>query len=120
IDMDELNTGVRREGAYFGINALITKPAQSLSAVISGFIFMVTGYIQELAPGELQPVSAIFGIKLLIGLIPGIFIILGLISLWYYPIDGFSEEYKDLKARVKALHDKKCEELKRYKSISSG
>ena len=120
IDMDELNTGVRREGAYFGINALITKPAQSLSAVMSGFIFMVTGYIQELAPGELQPVSAIFGIKLLIGLIPGIFIIIGLISLWYYPIDGFSEEYKDLKARVKALHDKKCEELKRSKSIRTG
>ena len=31
-DEDELRSGVRREGAFFGVNALITKPAQSDSA----------------------------------------------------------------------------------------
>ncbi len=29
-DEDELRTGARREGAFFGVNALITKPAQSI------------------------------------------------------------------------------------------
>ena len=30
-DEDELRSGVRREGAFFGVNALITKPAQSIA-----------------------------------------------------------------------------------------
>lgn len=112
IDKDELETGQRREGAYFGINALITKPAQSISAVMSGLIFLLTNYDQDLGPGEIQPLGAIIGIKMLIGLIPGLFIVIGLISLWYYPLDGFSKEYQDMKMNVKLLHDKKLEELK--------
>ena len=42
IDQDELETGVRREGMFFGTNALITKPAQSISAAISGLVFYLT------------------------------------------------------------------------------
>ena len=30
-DEDELRSGSRREGAFFGVNALITKPAQSIA-----------------------------------------------------------------------------------------
>jgi GPH family glycoside/pentoside/hexuronide:cation symporter len=117
IDKDELKTGVRREGAYFGINALITKPAQSLSAVISGLVFMLTSYNQDLGPEEVQPLEAIFGIKLLIGLIPAIFIVIGLVSLWYYPLDGRSKDYQTMKLEVKLLHNKKLEEYKKLKSI---
>jgi GPH family glycoside/pentoside/hexuronide:cation symporter len=120
IDKDELETGQRREGAYFGINALITKPAQSVSAVMSGLIFLLTSYNQDLGPGEGQPLGAIIGIKMLIGLIPGIFIIIGLISLWYYPLDGISKEYLAMKTKVKLLHDKKLEELKKKLSKRTG
>ncbi|MFX0060124.1 MAG: MFS transporter [Candidatus Hodarchaeota archaeon] len=112
IDKDELETGQRREGAYFGINALITKPAQSVSAVISGLVFSLTGYIQDLPIGDFQPASAIFGIKLLIGLIPAISILLGLISLWFYPLDGITKEYKEMKKQVSLLHEQKLEKLR--------
>jgi len=112
IDEDELVTGVRREGAYFGVNALITKPSQSLSAWIAGYIFFITLYNQDLGPGETQPESAIFGIKLLVGLIPAIFLIIGLIALWYYPLDGSSEEFKEMKRKVSILHDEKLERLR--------
>jgi GPH family glycoside/pentoside/hexuronide:cation symporter len=111
IDKDELETGQRREGAYFGINALITKPAQSVSAVISGLVLSLTGYIQDLPVGEFQPLNAIFGIKLLIGLIPAILILLGLISLWFYPLDGITKEYKEMKKQVSLLHERKLEKL---------
>lgn len=112
IDRDELETGQRREGAYFGINALITKPAQSVSAVMSGLVFSLTGYIQDLPMGDFQPITAILGIKLLIGLIPAILILLGLISLWFYPLDGITEEYKEIKKQVSILHEKKLEKLR--------
>jgi len=81
IDQDELKTGVRREGAYFGTDALINKPALSVSAGISGLVLFLTNFNQNLGGGESQPDSAIFGIKMLLGAIPAIFIVLGLISL---------------------------------------
>ena len=33
-DEDELRSGVRREGAFFGVNALLTKPAQSVALAL--------------------------------------------------------------------------------------
>ena len=69
IDQDELETGVRREGMYFGTDALFTKPAQSVAATIAGLVFYLTFYNQDLGSGESQPASAIFGIKILICLL---------------------------------------------------
>ena len=107
IDQDELETGVRREGMYFGTDALITKPAQSVAAAIAGLVFYLTLYNQDLGSGESQPASAIFGIKLLVGLIPAIFIIIGMIVLWFYPLNPKSEEYKEMKQACSDLHDEK-------------
>ncbi|TFG20697.1 MAG: MFS transporter [Promethearchaeota archaeon] len=107
IDQDELETGVRREGMYFGTNALITKPAQSVAAAIAGLVFYLTLYNQDLGPGESQPASAIFGIKLLMGLIPTIFIIIGMIVLWRYPLNPRSDDYKEMKQACSDLHDEK-------------
>jgi len=112
IDKDELETGVRREGAYFGTDALITRPAQSLAAGISGLVFFLTNFQQNLGVGESQPESAIFGIKMLLGIIPAIFITLGLISLWYYPLDPLKNEYKEIKKQVLLLHEEKLQRLK--------
>ncbi|MFX1493193.1 MAG: MFS transporter [Promethearchaeota archaeon] len=112
IDQDELKTGVRREGAYFGTDALINKPAQSVSAGISGLVLFLTNFNQNLGVGESQPDSAIFGIKMLLGVIPAIFIILGLISLWYYPLDSRTKEYKEMKRKVMVLHDGKLQRLR--------
>jgi len=112
IDQDELKTGVRREGAYFGTDALINKPALSVSAGISGLVLFLTNFNQNLGGGENQPDSAIFGIKMLLGVIPAIFIILGLISLWYYPLDSRTKEYKEMKRKVMVLHDEKLQRLK--------
>lgn len=112
IDQDELKTGVRREGAYFGTDALINKPAQSVSAGISGLVFFLTNFNQNLGVGENQPDSAIFGIKMLIGVIPAVFIILGLISLWYYPLDATTKEYREMKRQVMILHNEKLQRLR--------
>jgi Na+/melibiose symporter-like transporter len=86
--------------------------------MISGFIFVFTNFNQNLGVGETQPASAIVGIKLLIGLIPAIFIVVGLISLWYYPLDGISKEYKEMKRQVSILHIEKIDRLKEKLSSS--
>jgi GPH family glycoside/pentoside/hexuronide:cation symporter len=109
IDIDELNTGYRREGAYYGSNNLFTKPAQSVASAMTSLIFIITGYNQFSVS---QTALAQFGIKLNIGLIPAIFIIVGILILLKFPIDGSTREYKEMKEKVEELHDKKLEEYR--------
>jgi Na+/melibiose symporter-like transporter len=104
IDKDELKTGRRREGAYYGSSSLFTKPAQSASAAIIALVLALTGYIQGQAE---QDLLAQYGIKLTIGLIPAIFIIIGVIILLRFPIDGSTKEYKEWKEKLENLHDTK-------------
>jgi GPH family glycoside/pentoside/hexuronide:cation symporter len=108
-DEDELRSGVRREGSFFGVNALVTKPAQSVALALIPFVLAATGFITRDANGGKvfldQAGSAIFGIKILIGLIPGIALILGAILLHWYPLQG--QKLDQMKSDLLALHQKK-------------
>ncbi len=113
-DEDEVHTGVRREGAFFGINALLTKPAQSVAMALSPFILEATHFItREANQGQIylnQPEAAIMGIKMLVGLIPGIAMLLGAAVLTAYPLRG---DYLDeVKEKVLELHAEKHAQLK--------
>ena len=118
-DEDELRSGVRREGAFFGVNALITKPAQSVALALSPFILEITGFItreQNLGQPFLnQPASAIFGIKAIIGLIPGVAMLLGALILVWYPLKG--EYLEQVQARVLALHAEKRARLEEMEAV---
>jgi GPH family glycoside/pentoside/hexuronide:cation symporter len=109
IDEDELKTGHRREGAFLGTNALLTKPAQSLALALSPFILEATGFItREANQGMImldQPAFAILGIKLFSGLIPGVALLVGALLLIWFPLKG--EYLEQVKSEIKALHAKK-------------
>jgi GPH family glycoside/pentoside/hexuronide:cation symporter len=108
-DEDELRSGVRREGAFFGVNALLTKPAQSVALALIPFILESGRFVtREANQGEIfldQPASAVFGIKSLVGLIPGVALILGAIILIWFPLRG--ERLRKVQADVLALHEQK-------------
>jgi GPH family glycoside/pentoside/hexuronide:cation symporter len=112
-DEDELRSGVRREGMFFGVNALLTKPAQSVALALSPFILEATRFItREQNLGQIyldQPASAIFGIKVILGLIPGIAMLLGAIILIWYPLRG--EYLSGVQSGVLALHARKSAQL---------
>ena len=112
-DEDELRSGVRREGAFFGINALITKPAQSIALALGPFILEATAFVtREANQGKIfldQPTSAILGIKTLIGVIPGTALLLGALLLFWYPLKGTYLE--EVKQKVLALHAEKHSKL---------
>jgi len=111
IDEDEVKHGVRREGMFLGINALLTKPAASLGPIIATLILVYFGYIQG-APGADQPESAFLGIKILMFLVPAIVVALSLIPIYFYPLHG--EHLKEMKEKLKEIHD-----IKRKKWLES-
>jgi GPH family glycoside/pentoside/hexuronide:cation symporter len=112
-DEDELRSGARREGAFFGVNALVTKPAQSLAYGLIAFILASSGFVTRRANHGLvflnQPESVIFGIKILIGLIPGMALILGAGMLHFFPLQG--QRLAKMQESLLIMHAEKHQKL---------
>jgi GPH family glycoside/pentoside/hexuronide:cation symporter len=112
-DEDELESGVRREGAFFGINALVTKPAQSIAIALAPAILAATHFVTREANGGAmmadQPAAAIFGIKVFSGLIPGLAMFAGAAILQAFPIKG--ERLEKMGTELLALHEEKSRKL---------
>jgi GPH family glycoside/pentoside/hexuronide:cation symporter len=113
-DEDELKTGRRREAAYFGANALITKPAQSLVILIPGIMLYFSNFIPRIGPDPIltqQPEMVFVSIRVFIGLIPGIALLLGALILQFYPIKG--EYWEEVQKEVLELHQEKQKEYQK-------
>ncbi len=112
IDEDELKTGVRREAAFFGINALVTKPAQSIAIIIPTLLLNLSGFIPRVGnnpPNLNQPFEAFLSIRSFTLLIPGIALLLSALILKFYPIRG--EYWDNIRKEILILHDKKHKKL---------
>ncbi|MFH1683744.1 MAG: MFS transporter [Candidatus Margulisiibacteriota bacterium] len=102
IDEDETVTGTRREGMYFGANAFITRFAIALEAASIGFIFVATGYNPYVFT---QTREFLGGLRLLIAGFPIMALLLALLIIWFYPLDGKKLEEKN--AKIAKIHEKK-------------
>lgn len=108
-DEDELRTGDRREGSFFGVNALITKPSQSLAIFLTAWILEISGFVtRDQNLGQIflnQSDTALFGIRSIVGLLPGVAMVIGIVILIFYPLKGaYMDEVRD---KVQALHRQK-------------
>jgi GPH family glycoside/pentoside/hexuronide:cation symporter len=106
VDEDEVKFGIRREGMFLGINALFTKPANSLGPIIATIILVYFGYIQG---SDSQSASALLGIKIIFLLVPAIFTALSLVFIYLYPLHG--EQLKEMRNKLEQLHKKKLEKI---------
>lgn len=104
IDEDELKYGSRREGMFFGVNALFTMPAYSIGPIIATFILGTLDYVRD-APLGVQPASAIIGIKFLFFMLPQIFTAIALLFIVFYPAAYL--ESNDFQDQLSLLHNKK-------------
>ncbi len=112
MDEDEVNQGTRREGMFLGMNALFTKPANSIGPIFATFILEASGYLKGLllmSRSLFQLPEALFGIKILFLIIPAIFSLISFIFMYFYPLHG--ETLKELQSKLEELHKKKREKL---------
>lgn len=88
IDLDELQTRQRREGVFYSFMVLLQKMGLALGLFLVGQALEQSGFIESVA-GQARPVqpdSALFAIRVMIGPLPAIVLILGLILAYFYPI----------------------------------
>jgi GPH family glycoside/pentoside/hexuronide:cation symporter len=104
IDEDELHTGLRREGSYFGVNAFIERFALVLVGGSTALVLNISGYAPGVTP---QPASVVLGLRLGMGLLPLVALAIFLVALRYYPLG--KERALELKERLEHLHQEKAE-----------
>jgi GPH family glycoside/pentoside/hexuronide:cation symporter len=104
IELDELKTGQRREGVFYAFMVMTQKIGLAFGIFLVGQALSFAGYIEKL-PGEpvpVQPESALFVIRLVIGPISTVILIIGLVLAYFYPIS------RDVHATiVMKLHERK-------------
>jgi GPH family glycoside/pentoside/hexuronide:cation symporter len=106
IDDDELKTGVRREGTFFGITNFFMRLAMILSIVTVSLVFTSTGWeTYTPTPGA----NVIFGIRALIVIFPAIALVITLICLYFFP--DTKEKVNSMKSELNELHKKKMERI---------
>ncbi|MFX1516002.1 MAG: MFS transporter, partial [Promethearchaeota archaeon] len=106
IDDDELKTGVRREGTFFGITNFFMRLSMILSIVTVSLVFSTTGWeTYEPYPG----IDVIQGLRLLVFLFPAVALGITLICLSFYP---YTKDYvANMKSRIKELHEAKLHQV---------
>ncbi|MFN2141318.1 MAG: MFS transporter [Candidatus Promineifilaceae bacterium] len=111
VDEDELQTGARREGLYFGMNGFVIRFAFTIQGIIAAAIFTATGYVTPtdavLYPA--QPAAAVWGIRSMIALFPPLALAAGYVLLGRYSLHG--ERLETVQAAVGELHAHKREAL---------
>jgi GPH family glycoside/pentoside/hexuronide:cation symporter len=83
VTYDELRTGRRKEGAYYGIWTFFSKLGASFAALLSGVILHAGGYIAD----AVQTDAALFAIRLIIGPIPAAVFVAAALLIRLYPLD---------------------------------
>ena len=99
VDYDELQTGERKEGAYFAVRSFVLKASFGVGPAMLGFVLSSTGF----EPGGEIGEDAIFGMRLLIGYFPAIGALLGAALLVKFKLTA--EEH----ARIRAELDDRAE-----------
>jgi glycoside/pentoside/hexuronide:cation symporter, GPH family len=88
IDWDELRTGQRHEGIYYGAKNFIRKLTTAIAIFL---VLQVLGWLGYQQPPEgailfQQPDAAVWGIRVLIGPVATLLLIALLVVTWFYPL----------------------------------
>ncbi len=112
IELDELHTGQRREGIFYGMMVLLQKLGLAIALFLVGQVLEFAGFVPQI-PGEpipTQPTSALLAIRLTIGPLPMLVLIAGLVLAYFYPLtrEAHSQLRQELSQRRAASRSPKA------------
>jgi GPH family glycoside/pentoside/hexuronide:cation symporter len=110
IEADELETGFRREGTYYGFVVFLQKTGSAAALGIMELVLHFTGFVSPPADADLTKVtqlpSTLTAIRWMMGPFPTILLLLSAFLVWRYPID----KIKHIQLR-RALAEKRAQKL---------
>ncbi|MFZ4641041.1 MAG: MFS transporter [Nodosilinea sp.] len=83
IELDELQTGQRREGLFYAFMTLLQKVGLALGLLVVGFALQASGFDSRASQ---QPASALLTIRIFIGPVPMVLLLAALGLARFYPI----------------------------------
>ena len=104
IELDELKTGQRREGAFYAFMVMLQKVGLAAGLFVVGQALDWAGYV-ETAAGEAvkQPERALLVIRLAIGPVSALILAMGLVAAYFYPISR--EVHAEILLKLQARRD---------------
>ncbi len=83
VEVDAISTGKRKEGAYYGMWTFISTLGVSLAPALTGLFLGISGFMAD----KEQTQSTLNAIRLIIGPIPAVIFVMGIILLNRYRLD---------------------------------
>ncbi|NER84236.1 MAG: MFS transporter, partial [Leptolyngbya sp. SIO1D8] len=83
IELDELQTGQRREGIFYAFMTLLQKMGLAIGLFLVGAALELSGFLAEQTT---QPDSALLAIRAFMGPIPLVLLLFGIVLCYLYPI----------------------------------
>ncbi|MBN3909738.1 MAG: MFS transporter [Nostoc sp. NMS1] len=107
IELDELQTGQRREGIFYGFMVLLQKFGLAFGLFLVGNALQVSGFKESVAgsPLPIQPESALLAIRVAVGPIPTFCLLCGLVLTYFYPITR--EMHAEIMLKLKERQEKR-------------
>ena len=89
IELDELETGQRREGVFYGVFVFLQKLGMSLGMAASNFALDTAGYVTPVAGAALpvQPAPVQLVLRLFVSAVPAAVLLISFLAVRAYPID---------------------------------
>lgn len=109
IEWDEWKTFERHEGMFYSLITLLGKVANSVAVPLSLMVLEFTGYQSA---STVQPDSALLGIRLVIGPLPAILLLGGIIFAIFYPLsrEQHHKIVEELRVRREDRKQKKADQ----------
>jgi GPH family glycoside/pentoside/hexuronide:cation symporter len=100
VEADELKTGKRREGIYAGYLVFFRKLASAFSIFVVGQVLGITGFISSTTGSVYieQPTSALWALRIFVGVIPAIMLFFSILVAWRYPLS--KESYQKIQQEL--------------------
>ena len=104
VDEDEVKSGMRREGGYYGVNIFFQRFATVFVFLIIGPVFLIADW------AKFNPITIPeFGLRSLMFIYPAIALVIAIIAIFFYPLDG--ERLKQIKEQREIIHQEKKSKL---------
>jgi GPH family glycoside/pentoside/hexuronide:cation symporter len=106
VEYDELQTGQRREGVYYGFFVFLQKLGLAVGLAISNLVLSSAGYVNPETAGAIvtQPDSVLLVLRLFVSLVPVGLLLLSLPLAYYFPITR--EKFADIQLQLQQKKQK--------------